>query len=437
MSYLIPRAGHDGVGLDYRVVYNKGGDNPVEKFIEDTGNSLKDIADNTSSSVDQFAKDTGSSWKDVLQNDSTGLLKPATTAIASYFGGPWAAAAMSGANSRATGSDWGTSVANAGMSYAASDYARDNGFGYKGDTDTSLVKVYDGGTPGVSEVGGSMQAPDVQQGTLDGLGGMSGYGGMDTAAGASGASTVDVSTQPSIFDEWGGVANPQQGAGTIDPSLGVESQPSWFNQATGQAPAPVETPTPQIINNGQMGPATPTNTGTNLGDYTLKGLMGKTGMNSLVGGLRVANGVGGLYNAYQAQQRQGQLQDLYNQQKQVYDSQLGQYTNFNNQIQNLQTNPSEYFNTPEWQAQNSSFLANLARKDAASGRRSQYGARAGQMQNNFLQGVNAKTQALTQARGAAPNSTGMNQALGYQLANENAMGQGLAQGAFGLGSLFF
>jgi hypothetical protein len=72
MSYLFPRAGHEGVGLDYRVLYNKGDSDPVSDFVNNTAGSVNDVVNNTVGSVDQVAKDTGSSWKDVLQNDSTG-----------------------------------------------------------------------------------------------------------------------------------------------------------------------------------------------------------------------------------------------------------------------------------------------------------------------------------------------------------------------------
>lgn len=427
---------------------NKGSDDPVQSFVENTGNSFKDVIDNTSSSVDQFAKDTGSSWKDVIANDSTGLLKPITTAAAGWFGGPWGAAAMSTANSRASGQDWGQSAANAGMSYAATDYAQGQGYGSGGDK--SLVNIYEGGTPGVSEVGGPMMAPDVQQGTLDGLGGMYSTGGTDAAVGgavggsmegagasidtgASGSMTQDVSTggpfqQNTDTTSWEGIKNAYptptgisgydiSGNSNINPMINGETMTPQVGM--GNASNLYGGQEPNLFD--KIGYAF------NNAKDTVSGMLpDKTTMNNGFQTYGKMKAIGNLYGAYQAQQRQGMLQDLYNQQKQAYDSQMGNYNNFNNQIQNLQTNPSEYFNSPEWQAQNSNFLANLARKDAASGRRSQYGARAAQMQNNFLQGVNAKTSALTNARGSAPSAAGLNQALYNQTANSNAIGQNIA-----------
>ena len=74
------------------------------------------------------------------------------------------------------------------------------------------------------------------------------------------------------------------------------------------------------------------------------------------------------------------------------------------------TNPLSVYNTPEMQATNAAFMDEMQRRDAASGRLSQYGARAVQAQNQFL------TQGLPQYR------TGLNQGLQtyYQAAKPQA-----------------
>lgn len=409
MSYLIPRAGLDGVGLDFRVVYNKGGGDPVSSFVQNTIGSVTDAVDTGLSSAADVVNPVLDSvgLKDVRQGltDTWHDVAPIAGTVAKF-----------------------TPLAPLAYSYDAYDAGRR--YGDTGDLgDLALAGANAGlaayGMPGTSQTGFMNGNPT---GGLDSVFDMGGAGSsigpatgteMGPGVQSSGAETFAIN-QPSVVESSLSASAPA-----------ATDTGSWFSNATGQAPAPVETPTPAYTAAG-TGPQVPVNTGSDWSNYTIKGLTNKTGLGDMGNGMQQygkMKALGNLYGAYQANQRQGQLNDLYNQQKGYYDQAMGNYNTLNSQIQNLQSNPTEYFNSPEWQSQNAMFMANLARKDAAQGRRSQYGARAQQMQGNFLQGLNQKTQALTQARGSMPNNQGLAQMMAAKAANENAVGQNLAGAA--------
>jgi hypothetical protein len=89
------------------------------------------------------------------------------------------------------------------------------------------------------------------------------------------------------------------------------------------------------------------------------------------------------------------------------------------------TNPLGVYNTPEMQATNAAFMDEMQRRDAASGRLSQYGARAVQAQNKFL------TNTLPTYR------TNLQQGLGtlYQAARPQASDSQATASAMGQASL--
>ena len=58
--------------------------------------------------------------------------------------------------------------------------------------------------------------------------------------------------------------------------------------------------------------------------------------------------------------------------------------NYNTMLNTSYTDPLSIWNSPEMQAMNNVFKQGIERRDSAAGRNSQYGARAVEMQNNFL-----------------------------------------------------
>lgn len=405
MSYLFPRFGFDGVGIDGRVVYNKGGGDPVGDFVQNTLGSVTDVVDNALGSVEDVVNPVIDSvgLKDVREGltDTWHDISPTVSTIAKFTPlAPvsYAYDAYDAARRYGDTGDFGDLAYSAANAYLASygmPGTEQTGF-MNGNPDGGLSSVFDSGSPSGVDTGGTMITPEE----------------LDTSA----------FTQQADY----GTSADNAIASYNQPD---SSSPSWFNQATSQEAAPVVdrsiTNTGQVM--GSSGQAI--NTGKDWSNYTYDALKGKTGMD--FGTLVKVRALGNLFGAYQANQRQGQLNDLYNQRQGAYDTAMSNYNTLTGQIQSLQANPTEYFNSPEWQAQNSTFLANLARRDAAAGRRSQYGARAQQMQNNFLAGLNAKTQALSQARGSVPSADqfGLNSLINAKYANENAIGQNIAGAA--------
>ena len=388
---------HQGLSVG-RSICNKGGPDPITPVFEDTINSINDAV-----------KNTGSSFKDALQNDSTGLLGPALTIAGGYFG-PWGAAAAQAAQARAKGNDWVDTAGQAALAYGGSKLA------------SAL------GAPQTAEDGFNQTYSDGNVPTD--------FGGGESTTTVSGTNGVFDPYQTDAVQISNGPRNPvsfeTQGDGSMtgqvnQPEMSTPQLGGLFSEATSQAPAPVTDMS--TINNGQVtGPSgAPVNTGSNMGDYTFDAIKGNSGMDW--GTLGKARTLGNLWGAYQSQQRQGQLQDMFNQQRGAYDAQLANYNNYSNQMNQLAADPTSYFNSAEYQGVNSRLAAELARRDAASGRRSQYGARSMQLNQQFMNNLQNKMNTLNTARGSAPSANGMSNAYNAMAANENAFGQNIAGAA--------
>lgn len=128
---------------------------------------------------------------------------------------------------------------------------------------------------------------------------------------------------------------------------------------------------------------------------------------------------------------QQQKQDVFAEQRPQYQAALSQ----------SYVDPMAVYNSPQYQGLNDIFQKQIARRDAAMGRNSQYGARAIEQQNNFMDYLNKYRAGLLQPAGAniAPSSgsTGLQAQIASQNYASNIPRQlGAAYQDLNLGSLF-
>lgn len=98
---------------------------------------------------------------------------------------------------------------------------------------------------------------------------------------------------------------------------------------------------------------------------------------------------------------------------------------YQNKLKESYTNPLAVYQSPEMQALSGQFMNQIARRDAAAGRTSQYGARALEGQNQFLtQALPAYRQGLVQGSGAQTQQGG---ALSNLFGQQGSYAQGIAK----------
>lgn len=85
----------------------------------------------------------------------------------------------------------------------------------------------------------------------------------------------------------------------------------------------------------------------------------------------------------------------------IDDKQGGAWENYNNQLQQSYSDPMSVYNSAGYQGLADKFGQQIARRDAAAGRNSQYGTRAVEMQNNFLDHLKDYRSGLNSAAGTA------------------------------------
>ena len=159
---------------------------------------------------------------------------------------------------------------------------------------------------------------------------------------------------------------------------------------------------------------------TGIGDIFKSGV-DKFMQSPITNGLKLG---GGLLGALNKVSQANKLKDL-------YKSQLDRSNFYNQTLQNNYTNPSSYLQSPEYQSAASLYANQIARQDAAAGRRSQYGARANQMQQFALANLDKYRRTLMQALGN-PNDAikGYGQSLNGPL-NASGYLMGALQDIFG------
>lgn len=123
-------------------------------------------------------------------------------------------------------------------------------------------------------------------------------------------------------------------------------------------------------------------------------------------------GLASLYSAYQGNKQAGQLRQAA-QMQDPFGSQRPQYQQL---LSQSYSNPNAYMNTPEARLQQQALKQQLERADAKAGRRSQYGARAVDLQ-------------MAQAKQLADYRAGLQQAAGSQIqpGNSGALLQSASQ----------
>lgn len=114
-------------------------------------------------------------------------------------------------------------------------------------------------------------------------------------------------------------------------------------------------------------------------------------------------GLASLYSAYQGNKQAGQLRQAA-QMQDPFGPQRAQYQQL---LSQSYSNPNAYMNSPESRLQQQALKQALERKDAVAGRRSQYGARAVDLQ-------------MAQAKQLADYRAGLQQAAGSQIQPGNA-----------------
>lgn len=423
---------HQGLSIG-KTICNKGGGDPVGDFVKNTVSSVTDAVDNTFSSAADIVNPALDSigLKGVREGltDTWHQVSPIVDTVAKFTpAAPFAYAYDAYDAARRYGDtgefgDLASAGINAGLAGYGMPFTEQTGFMNGdpiGDAQAGLSSVFQSSP----DATGSMTIePDMQQ-TMT-VGGTNSTGDY-----------YDQSTNQSLADIMSGPQNKvdftQDAVGNMtgevnQPQMSSPHYGGIFSDATSQAPAPVTDLS--TSNTGQvtgMGGA-PVNTGKDWTNYTMDGLKGQTGMDW--GTLSKARALGNLWGAYNAQQRQGQLSDMFNQQKGLYDTQMTHYNDYTKQMDKLSSDPTSYYNSPEYQAINANLAATLARRDAAAGRRSQYGARANQLNAQFMQNLQGKLGSLSTLRGAVPNASGMNAAYLNKAANESAIGQNIAGAA--------
>jgi hypothetical protein len=117
----------------------------------------------------------------------------------------------------------------------------------------------------------------------------------------------------------------------------------------------------------------------------------------------VLKSLAGLYSAYQGRKQASQLRNAAGQ----MDPFAGQRPQYQELLSQSYSNPRAFAQTPESRMQMDALQKQLARLDAKSGRRSQYGARAVQMQTEQAKLLDNYRKGLIQPSGAnfGPNAT--------------------------------
>lgn len=118
-----------------------------------------------------------------------------------------------------------------------------------------------------------------------------------------------------------------------------------------------------------------------------------------------------------------------------YDPTAGDYGFYQDQLQKTYTDPLGIYNSQGYQQLADLFGSQIARRDAAAGRLSQYGDRANEMQGNFLKYLNDYRSGLNAAAGTSGSVQGnyLNSLLSgsANLQNANTGQLGALSGLFG------
>ena len=128
------------------------------------------------------------------------------------------------------------------------------------------------------------------------------------------------------------------------------------------------------------GGANPSAGGFNLDSIFNSGTLNK-GLDFLNKNMNTIGGLAGIYQKYQQGQ---QMKNLTNQMMGGFDPFGSQRPQYQAQLAQTYTNPALYLNSPEYKAIEGRLRRELERKDAAGGRRSQYGNRALELQDAAL-----------------------------------------------------
>lgn len=297
------------------------------------------------------------------------------TGVAGYFGGPWGAALAQSAMSKEAGNSWGQSLTNGaiagGMAYAA---------GAGGDSASG---------------GGDMGTSGIDYGDGSAFAGVDGAAYSAPAAGSSQASWAQPTTDY-------GTGSSFEGTGASEGAASMPgATPDYTNYDTGAVD----------LSGSKLNDLTQTSgdpSGFSIkdwlkGDGSITGQFGR--MQMIQGGMKALGGI----QDYQTKNKQADdLMARYNQQNAAID---------------------QYYaaGSPEAKAMEEQ----LARQDAAAGRRSQYGTRAVNLAANLAQtranyrqqmapGLNQLYSQAGQLRGSAPAGMwgGASQALtGYGLSS--------------------
>ena len=146
-------------------------------------------------------------------------------------------------------------------------------------------------------------------------------------------------------------------------------------------------------------------------------------------------GAGSVYGMYQQQQ----AADAMAKAAAAQDPFAGQRAQYQQALSQSYTDPMAVYNSPQYQGLNAIFQKQIAARDAAAGRNSQYGARAIEQQNNFMDYLNKYRAGLLQPSGAtiSPNSAGVQAQIASQNYSSNIPRQlGAAYQELGLSNLF-
>lgn len=238
-----------------------------------------------------------------------------------------------------------------------------------------------------------------------------------------------LSTQPSLDagGSTGGTETFDAGGGNLGTSYGSQSVPS--NSPLAQLGSNYNTPDQSL---GEVGrSAVDKLTNPNAQDYL--GRAWQTGINKVMDNpiASATKGLGTLYSMYQNQQAANALKKMASQ-ADPFASQRGQYQQL---LSQSYTNPEAIYNSGPFQGIQDLFSKQIAARDAAAGRNSQYGARAAELQNNFMNYLQNYQKNLSGLAGAQFGpGTGLQAGMagvGYANRNPAILGAGL-QNIFGL-----
>lgn len=141
--------------------------------------------------------------------------------------------------------------------------------------------------------------------------------------------------------------------------------------------------------------------------------------------MNAIKGLSSLNSMYNSSQAANQLQSA----QAASDPFAAQRAQYQQKLAESYSNPQALYNSPEYQGLNSMFMKQIQARDAASGRNSQYGARAAEQQAQYMAYLDNYRKGLQGASGANINPSGASAQLAMaQMQQRKNMGDSLFGG---------